>query len=343
MEKRGIFVLLTLLVLVYVLPEFLGKDKKFIGIDSQEQQYLDSLLMSFNQESLESNKSKLFNFDPNKVNRESLIDLGFSKYQANKIINYREKGGVFRKKKDLLKIYGIDSCHYQRVANYINIPKGRKKKYIEKKKSVLKKLYLFAFNPNQIDIETWDSLGIERRVAKRIRKYINAGGKFQRAEDLYKMYGIDSARVKMLIPYIILPKKESKILLVELNGASQEDLMKLSGIGKVLSKRIVDYREKLGGFYSLEQLLEIYGMKKEVLERNSKKIKLDSNLLRKLNLNRCSERKMTLHPYLSSYQVHDIVRYRERNGKFKDVFDLKNKKILPDSIFIKIKAYLLVD
>jgi len=136
---------------------------------------------------------------------------------------------------------------------------------------------LFKFDPNKISSEEWQTLGLSPKQAQSIVNYRNKGGKFYKVEDLQKMYTISPAMYKKLLPYVIIEnpepsfaktnfqyeKKEyvKKVLaVVDLNQADSAGLDQIKGIGPAFANRILKYRERLGGFYKKEQLLEVYGL-----------------------------------------------------------------------------------
>ena len=139
-------------------------------------------------------------------------------------------------------------------------------------------------------------------------------------------------------PYTKKPKE-----IIELNTADTLDLQKLYGIGKVLANRIVKYRDKIGGFYTLKQLLEVYGVKDSVLIWNNEQIILDSFQLQQININIATRKQLAHHPYISWKLATVLENYREMHGDFKDVSDLKKIVLLPDSVFEKLKPYISIN
>ncbi|MBM3158492.1 MAG: helix-hairpin-helix domain-containing protein [Bacteroidetes bacterium] len=104
--------------------------------------------------------------------------------------------------------------------------------------------------------------------------------------------------------------------MVDLNIADSIDLIKLPGIGPVLSARIVKYREKLGGFHSVAQLKEIYGMPDSTYQKISTQLELPDPIVKKIAINQADEKTIAMHPYVEWKEAKLIVRYREANGYF---------------------------
>ncbi|MCZ4693970.1 helix-hairpin-helix domain-containing protein [Ancylomarina euxinus] len=279
-------------------------------------------------------KAQLRPFDPNKTDSLALLSLGFSKFQTRNILNYRRKDGWFNKKDDLMNIYGIDSSDYKRFEKYIRIDSGRN----------VNESYLFSFNPNSISRKGWDSLGVEERVIDRVKKFLAKGGRFQKAEDLKIIYGFDSLKYSELHSFISIPNERAvEIALIDLNRADSIQLLRLPGIGPYLSRRIINYRDKLGGFYSMNQLVDVYGLKKSRVDSICSSLKIDLSHLRCINVNVASIEELSIHPYISYREASDILRLRKRKGRILDLESLRKKKIFQDSTFNRVKPYLSLE
>ena len=348
-ERNGIIILVVLLMAMYFLPLVFqsGEDSEFV-IDRKKQNQIDSLISLI--ENKEVNKKEQIKiasldfFDPNKASKEELINLGLTSFQINNLIKFRNKGGKFKAKIDLLKIYGINESDLELLSNYIRIS-GDEDIKKESPINTGKKYHLFAFDPNVISLKEWDSLGVNKRISVRIKNYLAAGGNFRQATDLKKIYGFDSVKFVELLPYVkIVVKSNSEIpsnkILVQLNSSDTTQLKQLPGIGSVLSLRIVKYRDLLGGFVSKDQLLEVYGITKEKLIRIESSICVDSISIKRLMINSFDALRLRKHPYINQRTAKDIIRYRERNGNFTSVDQLQTHKLIPDSIFLKLTPYL---
>ena len=222
---------------------------------------------------------------------------------------------------------------------------------------------LFSFNPNEITKEDLSRLGLDARVVNTWQKYREKGGYFRKKEDVKKIYGLTDSVYIILAPYILLPdniqQKKSEVkkpgdikadqltlpastALIELNSSDTIELKGLPGIGSVFSARIVGYRELLGGYYQQEQLMEVYGFSPETYNTILPLISIDTNLIRKLNLNSSEFRDLLRHPYLNKYQTEAILQYRKLQGGFKNLNELIQNNLLPDEVFIKVRPYLEV-
>jgi len=208
----------------------------------------------------------------------------------------------------------------------------------------------FCFDPNTVSFYEMKKLGFSRLAINSLLRYRQKGGRFFRKEEVKKIYGIDSLFYHDIEPYIkisvpeknnssfpVIPLRKDK---VELNKADSTDLVALPGIGPVLASRILRYRERLGGFYSIDQLYEVHGLSHEVIQRIRPLLILDTTLIQPVYINKDPERTIASHPYISVYQSKAIVSYRRLMGQFKSENDLRASRIFPDSIEQKIIPYI---
>jgi len=128
---------------------------------------------------------------------------------------------------------------------------------------------------------------------------------------------------------------------VELNSADSAKLESLPGLGPVLSGRIIKYRRMLGGFYSLEQLNEVYGLKEEFLSKALPYIALDPSGIKKLRINFLSKDELARHPYITYSYARSIVKMRSDTGKIEVIEEIS--VIIPDKELKKIEPYLSFD
>lgn len=211
------------------------------------------------------------------------------------------------------------------------------------------------FDPNTASAQDMATAGLPHWMADRIVKYRSAGGQFREAEDLKKLYGMTEdmyARVAPLVRIVhdLEPRQEQRAEeeskevqptgpLFELNSATAEELTQIRGIGAVLSARIVEYRERLGGYYSYDQLLEVYGLKPEVIALLQEQSTLDSTRTF-FNFNADSIKHLSRHPYIDWSLAKVIFNYRQVHGDFTRPEELKNIHILSDSLYQKLRPYV---
>lgn len=200
----------------------------------------------------------------------------------------------------------------------------------------------FPFDPNTLSSDSLRLLGLSEKVSKTIENYRNKGGKFRKKEDLKAIYGFPADQYELLAPYLRLPSPQKPkaqfrpAAKLDLNLADSTDLMGLRGIGKVFSQRIVNYRSALGGFHSLGQLAEVYGMKPELYESLLPQLKIQQPH----TLIRINEVESIKHPYLRSYQAKAILQYRAQHGPFSGIAALRPIAVLDEETLTKLRPYL---
>jgi competence protein ComEA len=221
---------------------------------------------------------------------------------------------------------------------------------------------LFYFDPNTLSVEGWKKLGVREKTANTIQNYISKGGRFYKAEDIGKIWGLHEDEVTRLLPYVRIEAKptmvynkypdqekgktfeKSKftIAAVEINNADTSAFIALPGIGSKLAARIIAFREKLGGFYKIEQVAETYGLPDSTFQKIKTKLVINGSNVKKLNINTASLDEMKAHPYLRYNIANAIVQYRSQHGSFSLVSDIKKIMMITDDIYNKAAPYLTV-
>jgi competence ComEA-like helix-hairpin-helix protein len=315
-----------------------------------------------------------FILNPNAASYEELMQLGLSPRVASTIVHYRNKGGIFRKKEDLKKIYGLTSEDYSHIAGYVYIPDSEQKFFesqyakpnFDKKMHdalpEVKEIKLFPFDPNTASELELLTLGVEKNIVKNLIKYREKGGHFYKKDDLKKIYNFSEIDFLRLCNYIQIndnqksthnyfssskqgatekAEKKEQSLLIDVNTASQSEWLQLHGIGVTFANRICEYREKLGGFASLEQLKETNGLPDSVYYHIVPFLRI-SPITRKLHINKASIEELA-HPYVSRKQAEVLARYRMNHGAFVNFEDLKKTGVFTDKNIEKLKSYILFD
>jgi competence ComEA-like helix-hairpin-helix protein len=219
---------------------------------------------------------------------------------------------------------------------------------------------LFYFDPNVLPLEGWKKLGMREKTIGTILNYLHKGGHFNKPDDLKKIYGIRPDEYTRLEPYIRIArtslaetsavknpesKKEPfssgpRYAVVDINTADTSAFIALPGIGNKLALRIVNFRDKLGGFYSIDQISETYGIPDSVFRKIKPFLKLEANLVKKFNINTATKDEMKSHPYIKWNLANAIVEYRSQHGNFLSLEDLKKISLITPEVFDKIKFYL---
>lgn len=182
---------------------------------------------------------------------------------------------------------------------------------------------LFPFNPNTIDAAVWMRLGLDEKLAQRIIHYRNKGGRFYRAEDLKKIWGLQPEKAAQLIPFVMLPEQEKKMLpakkqvaVIDVNTADLKDWESLPGIGETLAGRIIKFRNQSAGFARLEELENVFGLSDSTLLLIRPYLQLNESSIQKLSLNRASAYQLIQKAALPVELAREIVKKRQEEGNY---------------------------
>lgn len=219
-----------------------------------------------------------------------------------------------------------------------------------------------VFDPNTADSCTLVHLGFKPWQAKNLLKYRAKGGKYRKPEDLKRLYGMTDSMYMTLEPYICIARDTSRIdsivvdsaridsvpkwksmkkdTILNLRTADTTELKMIRGIGSYRAKQIVRYREQLGGFVSVEQIMEAKGMDKVAADSIIPHFVLDSIVIRKLTINQSRPEVLSRHPYLSFEQAKAIYEYRRKHIRIKSAEELKKIKELSQEDIEKLLIYL---
>lgn len=213
---------------------------------------------------------------------------------------------------------------------------------------------LFEFDPNTATLADWQRLGLNERTSRTIVKYVSKGGKFYTPEDLLKIWSMPEGfyeRVKHYVrvtsvartypaydnkPFV---REERKPAVVEINNADTAAFIALPGIGSKLSARIIAFREKLGGFYSVDQIGETWGLPDSTFQKIKTRLHAGGEV-KKMSVNTATKDELKAHPYIRWHLANAIVEYRTQHDGFKNLDELKNIVLIDERTFEKIKHYL---
>ena len=213
------------------------------------------------------------------------------------------------------------------------------------------------FNPNFITDFKGYQLGmsieeIDRLLAfRKTNRFVNSPEEFQNVTK------VSDSLLQKMAPYFKFPdwvikrnlnqpktkvfdKKEASVI-IDINQATIEDLKKVYGIGDALSQRILKEKDKLGGFVSMEQLKDIWGLSPEVIQSLQKGFAIRQlPPIKKINLNTSSIKELMQLSYFKYPLAKAIVTYRSMNGKFQNVEELTKISDFPIDKIKIIALYL---
>lgn len=347
-ERNGLIVLFTILVLIIIsriaINGFLENNQE----NFQEFENEIDVFLSYSSPDLENGER--FNFDPNTATKEDFMRMGFCLKTINGILAFREKGWKFYKPEDLEKVYEITPEEFEAVKEYIVIAQqSYSNGNYKRRERFLDNDTLFTFDPNTATKDELKSLGLKSWQADNIIKFREKGGVFRNTEDFANIYGLDKEIVNKLKPYIEIADEfasskpsivKSSSIILSLNSSTEEELQKLSGIGPFYAKSIVEYRNRLGGYLNVDQLMEVYGMTKENFDKISDNFTVDPAAIKKININTADYNDLIAHPYISKEDAKTILNYKKFAGKIKSFDELLKQKAIDQEFYDKISPYI---
>ena len=137
-------------------------------------------------------------------------------------------------------------------------------------------------------------------------------------------------------------RAERKINIVEINSADSAAWEALPGIGARLAARLIAFRDKLGGFYSVEQVKELYGLPDSTFQLLKPYLTVNAKLVHKININSAAKEELKVHPYIRWQLASMIVDYRKEHGTFASIDDLKKIQQITDDVFVKMAPYFVL-
>lgn len=214
----------------------------------------------------------------------------------------------------------------------------------------------FSLNINEADLQSLDILSVPDFLARRWVKYLENGGSFKRVVDVKKLYGMSEPIYSSISKYLHVEKaeeKQSKPFLkenrifrcktIDINEADSAQWESLYGIGPYLAKRIITFRESLCGFVSVEQVKETYGLRDSVFQSIKTCLTTEKTLKPCISINYTNQEGLSKHPYVRYKLARAICLYRENNGLFRNIEDLKKLPNVNDSIYIKLLPYITIN
>ncbi len=285
----------------------------------------------------------------------------FSRYFPIKKVSVSKD--AFQQELAELKIV-VDTSHvnksYRGDENYVDYSQPKPNEYANNFKREL-----FDFDPNTLDANGWKRLGVRKKTVNTIQNFLAKGYKFRQPQDIKKIYGLRQEEAERLIPYIhISPKASSanasfanresaanagnssieikRTKIIDINTADTTAFISLPGIGSKLAARIINFREKLGGFSSVNQLGETYGIPDSTFQKIKPQLQCRYPDLKKININTADINALRAHPYLRWNIANAIINYRQQHGNYKSVEDIRKIDIITDDLYNKIAPYLAI-
>lgn len=239
---------------------------------------------------------------------------------------------------------------------------GFKQSYTQRFSEAIPQVAVFSnFDPNNVSLESLLTMGLPSRSAHIWVKYLSKGGRFKKVEDVLKIYGLPEKWYQKAMPYMHITATDERLasnpeahfskkewtkiparscVPIDVNTADTSAWQSLRGIGKVLASRIVKFRDRLGGFYVIEQVKETYGLTDSVYQKILPCLQLSNPILKPLPINQANFNELASHPYLGYKAAKAILTWKDQHGPFTKMEDLEAIVALDRQLLTKVKPYL---
>lgn len=244
--------------------------------------------------------------------------------------------------------YSIDEL--DEVERQIQVSRTSNKKKYHKQKRSRYSIPQAAFDPNDYSQSEWVSLGLSEKQASVVVRFTEHG--IYSNEELKKIFVISEELFELIKDSTIYPSRPviSRTMtegsmasfdkeVIELNSATYEELIRLNGIGDYYAKKIIEYRNQLGGYHSEEQLLELWKFTPEKLDKINAQLSV-SEEINKISINNTTYEELVEHPYVSGKVANSIVKMRAQRDGFKNLEDLLDSKLIDRELFNKLEPYI---
>lgn len=221
---------------------------------------------------------------------------------------------------------------------------------------------LFYFDPNNIDETGWKRLGLPQRSITTIMRYKAKGGRFRKAADIHRIYGLSPILAKNLEPFVRITdsiivnttknatapyrrtansNSRERVSVYDINEADSIQWESLPGIGAKLAHRILQFKNNLGGFYSIDQLKEVYGLPDSTFQKIVPRLICKGNYLR-IDLNTAELDQLSQHPYIKRKAARMIQAWRKQHGDITELDHILLSGALDTNNLRKLRPYLLL-
>ncbi len=302
-EKQGI-----LIVTIFIVGIFLGKYFFSDTKDNKQKTEQEETEITHRDSTASPQKDMKISelFDPNRIDSSGMAALGIKPYVINNIIKYRNKGGKFKQPEDLKKIYGMEAELFTELYPFIRIENNGSPRPSRK-----------SYNKSQV------SPPISNKEFSSIRS--------------------NDTKLPEVRPAIPKTEKYELGIKVDINRADTAELKKIPGIGKSFASRILKYRQLVGGFYSVEQIKEVYGMDESLYDRVSQWMEVVKPEIQPIPVNSSSLDRLKAHPYINFYQAKSIQEIKKRKGKLNSIDELALLEEFSPRDLERLSLYLSFD
>ncbi|MCC3216966.1 helix-hairpin-helix domain-containing protein [Chryseobacterium sp. X308] len=271
-------------------------------------------------------------FNPDQFSVHDWLKMGFSEKQAEAIIKYKNYlGGSFISKEKFKECFIISPENYSKIEPYLLLPAKTPENFrnFAKDNPVKSRIQYHIFDPNQLDLEGWKTLGFSEKQAITILNYRNRNlrGSFKSLDDLQKCFVISAEKFQEMKPYIKLQEKQQEktdFSKTDLNTITFKQLIEF-GLDERSAGSIIGFRKKLGGFMNKQQILSTYNIDQDLVQKLISIAPLNTSDVPRYSLVNAPEEWLKNHPYFK-YSADKIIFYRISNPDDKKIWKLLKLK-----------------
>ena len=207
------------------------------------------------------------------------------------------------------------------------------------------------FNPNTFTLSDWMNLGLSEKQSVVVLKFTSRG--IYSEQDLKRIFVIPDVLFELIRDSVVYPerfqnspnqesfkKQVNQITLINLNTADTTEFLKIYGVGVFYAKQIIRYREKLGGYFTKEQLFEVWKMTTEAYDKIKDHVFISEKDVKRININSVTIEELNVHPYLKWNQANSIVKMRMQRNGFKNIEEIKESVLIDSETYEKLFPYL---
>ena len=254
---------------------------------------------------------------------------------------------MFFQKEEALVINSEKIAEFERT--HKKFKKRNYSNYYSKKKKY--KAPVSKFNPNNYSLSDWMNLGLSEKQSVVVLKFSSRG--IYSEQDLKRIFVIPDVLFELIRDSVVYPerfqnspnqesfKKQAKqITSINLNTADTTEFMKIYGVGAFYAKQIIRYREKIGGYFTKEQLFEVWKMTNEAYDKIKDHVFISEKDVKRIHINSVTIEELKVHPYLKWNQANSIVKMRIQRNGFKNIEEIKESVLIDSETYEKLFPYL---
>jgi DNA uptake protein ComE-like DNA-binding protein len=302
-------------------------------------------------------------FNPNTLDSSQWVKLGLSPRQAAITTDIIENRKGKMQAQDFKNLKYISSGFWELILPYLEFPEPVAAPSFKTEYAATDRDFKaaipgdFKVDMNVCDKEDLLKLGLSEKQSDNILKFRKRGGKFKTSEDVSKLYTLGTEDIDRIMPHLIFPPKNQEaktkdyeerkygkyprqIITLEINSADTAQWESLPFIGKFYTSKILQYRERVRGFYSVDQLYEVKALPPDIVDSIKPRLIVDSTHIRRFDANKAEYREMIVHPYFDDYHANGIITIRKKNGKILSLSQIDSIPFADEKRLAKMKKYL---